>query len=167
MSENWYEAYYLLETLIMKAAGQDENGIDLSFTLGEGSLKNQRDSANIKKLMWSDHVRPQNGMHTNLKKSFGLIFDQYLQNLRRQNKLQLPIVKDLTVIVLTDGIWRGMHDKYEIGGKIVEFVNHVERIAGKMKERRVSIEFIQLGNDAEATAALKYLDDNLKFEGVS
>ncbi|OAF54686.1 hypothetical protein VC83_08984 [Pseudogymnoascus destructans] len=32
MSQYWYNAKYLLETLILKAMGQDDNGMDLSFT---------------------------------------------------------------------------------------------------------------------------------------
>ena len=32
MEDYWFEAQYLLETLVMKAKGQDKNGMDLSFT---------------------------------------------------------------------------------------------------------------------------------------
>ena len=167
MYENWFEATYLLETLMMKAAGQDENGVDLSFTMGDGSLKNYKSSSNIKKAMESDSVRPKSGMHSDLRPSFGSIFEKYIQDLRRQEKSHSSVVKDLTVIVLTDGIWKGMSDKHEIDRKIVAFIKQVENITGNMKERRVSIEFVQFGKDAEATARLRRLDDNLKYDGIS
>src|SRR5215471_1245497 len=113
MKKHWYEATYLLETLVMKAAGQDEDGMDLTFTNGPEKLENQKSGSAFKRVM--KKAEPKDGVHSDMRKSLGDIFASYLEELQRKRGL----VKNLTLIVLTDGIWAGMSEKNEVKQKIV------------------------------------------------
>lgn len=72
--------------------------------------------------------------------------------------------KKLTLIVLTDGVWSGVHKK----GIVANGITHaVETAQGKgslrkqLGQRGLSIQFVRFGNDVEAIRELDYMDDNL------
>lgn len=62
------------------------------------------------------------------------------------------------LIVVTDG---EPSDKSEVASEIVKFANQLENGDGEY-----GIQFFQVGKDAQATAFLKYLDDELTKQGA-
>ena len=169
MEPSWWEAKFLLETLLEKARGLDENGIDVMFTIGsdKDNLQNQKGKSKIMALMNNMGARPQkgHGNHTDMTEVLGKIFKKYIVHAKRNTHYKLP-VNNLTLIVLTDGIWAGTRNKHEVSAKIVNFSKELERTIGSLEERPVSIQFIQFGYDIDATARLKALDDNLIYLGI-
>jgi hypothetical protein len=167
MEDHWFEAQYLLETLVMKAKGQDKNGMDLSFTQGPVVLEGSNDAAKFSKKMDERGAKPMKGWHTNLILPLEKILSNYLADFKRTKATD--DVKKLTLLVLTDGKWEGMEDKEGVARVIVDFAKKMEQLTGdtlRKRERRVSIEFIQFGFDEDATARLRRLDDDLPYEGV-
>lgn len=166
MRKFWYQAIYLLETLVMKAAGQDDNGMDLSFTAGPVRVDNKKSKSDFTKAMRDPKAVPAADMHTDMRKSLGDIFANYLGKLKNRNRSHYVEVKDLTLIVLTDGVWAGVRNKDDVGQKIVSFMRELGGLIGDLRDRPVSIEFIQFGKDADATYMLRRLDIDLKWEGI-
>jgi hypothetical protein len=174
MDCHWYEATFLLQTLLLKARGQDENGMDLLFTSGLVKVEGREgrgSSTLIKKdpfmaAMKDPNARPQKNNRTDMRRPLGDIFDKYVNEAKRGKRMGHEI-KNLTLIVLTDGIWDGMNkNKEEVRELIITFVKNVREIVGDLKQRPVSIEFIQFGCDEDATYRLWVLDNHLKYDGV-
>ncbi|KAL8684508.1 MAG: hypothetical protein Q9224_006307 [Gallowayella concinna] len=166
MRSHWAETEYLLKTLVLKAAGQDDDGLDLSFTLGQERLENKKSiSKDWERAM--EKAEPRNE-RTNMKTSLAELLQAYLEQVQEQKRHQWgKPLKKLTIIVLTDGIWAGMgNNQNAVNDTIVNFVHKLEKIVGDLIERLVSIEFVQLGNDPEATYRLRQLDIGMKWKGV-
>ncbi|PVH84030.1 hypothetical protein DL98DRAFT_92117 [Cadophora sp. DSE1049] len=182
MKPFWGLATYVLETLLMKARGQDENDMDLHFTYGDVKVENRELKGTILSLSHSNpfstamkdpHARPMENWHTDITKSLGVIFEKYLKDADRALKASNKKPKgqqgprNLTLIVLTDGIWAGTKDLVEVKTLIVEFVQKVEELVGhSLAERQVSIEFVQFGDDVDASHRLDILDNDLVFDGI-
>ena len=157
MHQHWAFATDALETLVKLVDGLDTNGMDLYFTLGAASLKNWKKLADFERKMKSPDAQPRQGNHTDIERSIAEIFSAHLGSIRQTKK-------DLTFIILTDGIWQGMRNKDDIQDKIVELVEEVERINGRHRKRSLTLQFIQFGEDEGATSRLRYLDDALAHE---
>lgn len=176
MDDEWPEASFLLETLAMKLEGQDKNGMDLHFTRGQSCLRDCKKHSKFKDKMNEEQARPMKGVHTDLSESLGKILQRYLDDLKRGMAIMTGIrnIKKLTLIVLTDGKWEGMGDREEIFRLIADFGKDMQTITkgklltmeDKLEKRRVTIEFVQFGNDADATARLRRLDNDLPYQGV-
>jgi hypothetical protein len=167
MEDYWFEVQYLLETLVMKAKGQDKNGMDLSFTQGTVVLKGSNDAVKFSKKMDERGAKPMKGWHTDLSLPLEKILSSYLADFKRTRATD--DVKKLTLLILTDGKWESMEDKEDVAHTIVNFAREMEKLTGdtlRKRERRVSIEFVQFGYDEDATARLRRLDDDLPYEGV-
>ena len=164
MKEFWEEATYVLKTLVMKAKGQDENGMDLAFTSGLVKVDGEKNASAFKEAMKKDRARPMANIHTDMKKSLGDVLDAYHTELKRKRERpskKETEVKDLTLIVLTDGVWAGMYNKEEVSELIVKFLKSLRVTIGDIRNP-VSIEFIQFGDDEDATNRLRRLDNDLK-----
>ena len=164
MEANWYEATYLLETLVQMAEGLDEDGMDLRFTTGPVKLEG-KDSA-TKFVDSMKKARPRKGTRTDLRSSLGDILDAYKNKLRERRMRPSITVKDVVLLILTDGIWAGLDDKHLVAEKLKDFQKGLKDIDDSLKLRPFSVEFIQFGNDEDATKRLIYLDDYLHKEGV-
>ena len=156
MRRDWYEATYLLETLVMKAKGQDPDGMDLYFTTGNVSLGNKEKASMFVQKMSEGY--PKDGVRTNIIECLSTFFHTYLTRLHN-NRNQ---ARDVTLIVLTDGAWDGTTNKERVSDKIVEFLEQLGKQTSTLKHRQFSIEFVQFGNDEEASKRLKYLDNFLR-----
>jgi hypothetical protein len=171
MKPFWYEAEYLLQTTLTKARGQDDNGIDLLFTCRTVKVENCEPKGNLlgknplTAAMRNQDARPTLGLHTDLRISLGAIFDKYLKEAENRTKFNHEL-KNLTLIVLTDGWWDDIENKEEVKDQIVRLVQKLRGIVGDMRQRPVSIEFIQFGDDADATHRLWALDNHLKYDGI-
>ncbi len=167
MIDFWDEATYLLKTLVLKAAGQDENGMDLFFTAGPVKAENKKDKSDFSKAMRDPRAQPLEHMHTEIRVSLGNIFAKYLKEQKNRSKYAYGAeIKDLALIVLTDGIWAGVQWKDDVSQQIVGFVRELGRISGDLRHRPVGIEFIHFGNHPDATYMLRHLDKNLKWIGI-
>ena len=165
MKNDWYQATELLDTLVMKAKGQDENGMDLQFTIGKGGVTRSNDRSAFVKAM--DKFRPEKdkGMHTDILIRLDVIFTDYLREARRATAANMK-VRRLTLIILTNGVWEFTVDKDKVRRRIVTFVKDLTGVVGELENRSVSIEFIQFGNDPDVTHRLRSLDDDLIWEGI-
>lgn len=173
MDAFWFQATYLLETLVMFSKGQDPDGMDMRFTNGNSSVKQSDQPSDFVNAMKAEALRKHDmrkhsssprETKTNLSKSLGEIFNKHLKNLRLSHGRSYEKANDLTIIILTDGRWDGMADKYEVNDQIISFATDVFRTES-VKHRPVSIQFIQFGEDQAATLRLQNLDNNLKWEG--
>ena len=165
MLDHWYEATLLLKTLVETAEGLDENGMDLHFTTGTTKLEG-KDSAE-KFVNSMKKACPKQGTHTDLRISLGYILDDYKDKLARKAKYPTTAkVKDLVLVVLTDGVWAGMTEKKDIADQLVRFSQTVKSLDGDLKQRPVGVGFIQFGTDEAATQELKYLDEFLDEKDI-
>ncbi|KAL8941905.1 MAG: hypothetical protein Q9216_001978 [Gyalolechia sp. 2 TL-2023] len=167
MIPHWAWAKFLLKVLVRKAAGQDENGLDLSFTLGRENLENQKsNSKQWEKVM--DKARPMLGTRTDMKAPMGEILDGFFKQVQHQMRYQpTKPIRKLTLIILTDGIWAGMgNNQTSVNEIIIKFVQELAFTVGNLLDRPVSIEFIQFGNNQEATYRLRQLDTGMKWQGI-
>ena len=162
MVDHWYEVTYLLETLVRKARGQDPDGMDLHFTNGSLNLEgNDNATAFVDKMR---EARPQQAVLTDMVKSLSEILNHYLMQVEREKRNPRFTAKDVTLVVLTDGLWGGNKKKEAVRDKIKEFLERLAHLGRNFKHRPFSIEFVQLGSDEEANARLRYLDRFLKIE---
>lgn len=180
MDNFWYEAVFVLETLYNKSRGSDEDGVDLYFTCGGASVKDAKGDPGLKAFqskVWNTTVKPQPEASTNMQQALNYHLkawlDEYEQRMdevrdeqkkRKHKKAQ----KDLTIIVLTDGIWP-THQKHPtaVDDAIVTFNENFRRAARtNLAPRTVSIQFVSFGNDPAALERLRRLDDNLGERGV-
>ncbi|OAL52684.1 hypothetical protein IQ07DRAFT_380692 [Pyrenochaeta sp. DS3sAY3a] len=166
MFDHWDEATFLLETLVMKAHDQDPDGPDLAFMNDSRNLTRQRDAKEFRKLMNKAQPRKDGGVHTNIKKSLERIFHIYLETVQCTHTKTR--VNSLTIIILTDGLWEGMvNDQDAVIPLIQKFYRQLKHdMDGKLRERQVSIQFVQFGNDQEARERLRRLDDDLPYLGI-
>lgn len=165
MQTHWGKVKFVLETLLLKAEGLDPDGVDLTFTLGDVKVDTSKERTidKIMKKLDNDEAKPNQGGYTSMQTSLQDIFDDYFRKLKPSNTKKSKV----TIIVLTDGIWRGTMNKEDVNETIVAFARRLEETLGRPpKERPVSIEFVQFGRDPEATFRLKRLDDELKHEGI-
>ncbi|KAL9581438.1 MAG: hypothetical protein Q9212_003902 [Teloschistes hypoglaucus] len=160
MRADWYRATYLLETMVMKAFAQDPDGMDLNFTTGTVKIEQEEKSSVFVSKMKQGY--PKSGVGTNMVESLGKIFNQYLNRLR----LTRGQTRDVTLIVLTDGLWSGTSRKEDVKEKIVDFLKSLDRLNHSMKHRPFSIEFVRFGCDHDAKTRLKDLDNFLRQRNV-
>jgi hypothetical protein len=163
MEDFWDEATYLLETLVMKAKGQDKDGMDLSFTVGNKKLDNATRPSKFKEAMEDTKAKPMPGVNTDMRKPLGDIFLEYLSKVWEKRSFVLrQKVRKLTLIVLTDGKWEGMGaNRDDVDEMIIKFLKDLEQAMGTLQFRPVSIQFVQFGNDPDAIFRLRRLDDEL------
>ena len=168
MNENWYEATQLLTVLVKKAAGLDPDGMDLRFTTGNITLDGKDSASKFVKLM--DAARPKTlskeRARTDLRRSLGNILHGYLRKVRENERRPVTLLKDTVLLVLTDGIWAGMENKEGVAEQIKTFSKELKNLHYDLKLRPFSVEFIQFGNNDDATQRLRYLDDYLHKEGI-
>ena len=167
MKRHWAWTKFLLRTLVQKVAGQDENGLDLSFTLGQQKLENERSMSK----RWERRMKeaePMSESRTNMKAPLHEILSGYLQRVKHQQRYQpTKQCRKLTLIIMTDGVWAGMgKNQHAVNDIIVKFIHDLESLVGDLVDRPVSIEFIQFGDDPEATYRLQRLDTDMKWKGI-
>jgi hypothetical protein len=168
MIPHWERLKYLLETLVMKAEGLDDDGVNLAFTHGKVALKDARQKAEVQFMdkLKNPEAMPREEWLTDMKVRLLGILNEYVRYVEIKY-LRHETPKNMTVIVLTDGVWGGTQDKEDVYFSIVNFIKRFERIyKGEISTRPVSIQFIQFGKDPDATARLKRLDDDMKVEGI-
>ena len=148
----------------MKAVGQDNDGMDLSFTSGPVKVNGKKNKTEFTAAMNNKLAQPKG--HTDMRACLGEIFGDYIREVKQKQKHGLQ-ARGFTLIVITDGIWAGVKDKEEVNQTIITFIKDSWKLIGNIKHRPVSIEFIQLGDDPDATYRLRHLDNDLKDDGLT
>jgi len=158
----WDDAKYVLQTLLLKVRGLDENGLDLVFTKASIEAINEKDMHRIMEKMNHHEARPRKEVHGNIVERLVEILDDYKTDITKKRRM-FHKVRNMTVIVLTTGIWDETRE--EVGKVIISFIQDFKRIMDQAyMGPQFSIEFVQFGNDPIATEVLQYLDDDL--EGI-
>jgi hypothetical protein len=166
MDQHWGQVKHLLGALVRKAGNLDEDGVDLLFTLGSVKAERVKDDARIVKKMCDSNAMPRDGFYTDMRVRLQEMLDDYIRDARKRHQQNIPF-KNMTILVLTDGIWKNTVNKGDVNALIVNFAKRLAEIKGRpLTDRPVSMEFIQFGNDPDATLRLKILDDELVYEGA-
>jgi hypothetical protein len=162
MEPDWYRATYLIETLVKKARGQDENGMDLSFTVEKEDRPPTNDHVKFQMEM-AEH-RPTRGTRYDIVAKLDEILNKRLRFIKHHGRS--AAVKALTLIILTDGVWAATPNKNSVAQRFVDFINDVRECRAKDGDKLISIQFIQFGNDRDGTRVLKDLDDNMGYANI-
>jgi hypothetical protein len=168
MSEYWEEATKLVSLFVHHGTKLDDNGIDFyvtnDVTVPEFTVKGTKDALRVRRAM--EKAAPKPEYKTNMTDELGTLFWEYHESLRLAQKQGTPLRK-MTFFIFTDGIWSGKADRDKVGQKIVAFVKRAFTILdGDLDNRAASIQFIQFGEDPEATETLRELDDELSQKGI-
>jgi hypothetical protein len=165
MRRYWPEAEELMETLMMKVKYVDEDGVDFYVTDNTVSKLGTNDKAKVMKAMTEAAPGPT-AMNTDMNAALGRIFQERLGKLESAKRYgQTP--RKMTLVVLTDGTWKGTLGEYQVDDKIVAFVKQTDAIFGKLEERPCTIEFIQFGDDPQGRERLRRLDDDLPGRNIA
>ncbi|OAG09166.1 uncharacterized protein CC84DRAFT_1087168 [Paraphaeosphaeria sporulosa] len=159
-------ATFLLETLVMKAKPFDKDGMDLFFTLSSTSIKGSKDESKFRSKMQATRPRDGSNMITDMVRPIETVFSTYFKELEKSKRKGTKPKEELTLIILTDGIWAGMETSDEVYKYILKLLKDLEKrkILG-YKKRPVSIEFVQFSDNADATERLRALDDDIEYNG--
>jgi hypothetical protein len=154
---------FVAQTLAMKVAPLDDDGIDVKFTIGHGS-----DKSNLRGLAGLDDLRsalqhnapqePDTGNNrdrnpTDMAGTLQKMFNAYWTQ---------GECKATTVLIFTDAKWEGTQPPNKINTVIAEFAQEIERHKKKRFDaRHFTIGFIQFGEGLAEQQKLEYLDDKL------
>jgi len=153
----WYEAREALAGIVDVAGRYDLDGVDLYFLNSDLKGKNLRTSAEVKRLF--DRITPD-GITPTGERLEELLLD-YLLRLEDAKAAKeagdegpAKRIKPVNFLVITDG--EPTDDPESV---IVQAARRLD--IGNFPLSQVGIQFVQIGNDAGATEALKQLDDDL------
>lgn len=181
MADPWPQATELLDVLVKKAKNLDENGMDLYFTHTNGrpnatfsrqkdgeliraatlpKVDGKNDVTKFKEAMKLADSRPVSKTKTDMSLMLGFLLDKYIMHIKNVGTNN---AKKQTIIVLTDGKW----ELDKVSEVIKDFVDKWKGLdRDKIESRSMGIQFVQFGDDPDATLRLEYLDNKLPFEGV-
>ncbi|KAJ8595016.1 hypothetical protein M405DRAFT_878461 [Rhizopogon salebrosus TDB-379] len=128
------------------------HGIDLHFLHHGDYHANIKTSHKVQQIF--DQMRPSGQDTPTAAKLEGLI-NHYLPFVERKHPRHEPI----DIIVITDGV---ATDNDALPSVIVNAAQRLER--GQVPDRMFGIQFVQIGTDEDAAAALRALDDHLEKE---
>jgi len=151
MERSWPVVTFVAVTLAMKIAGLDEDGYDVRFTINGAKhdkfgLKGKSGLETLRKILMA--AQPQSSKPTDMSKVLDGLFREHQRGRYK---------KATTLLVLTDGAWKGTIPVDNADKKIVEFARDLERV--KVPDRHYTIGFIRFG--VEFRDKLKALDDEL------
>jgi hypothetical protein len=173
--DRWEQACEALSKLAQIAATYDRDGIDIHFLNHPKSCMNVKDPNAVRQLF--RHVQPR-GL-TPIANKLDVLVGDYVEKLERAarrkhqgDSLALKGIKPVNFIVITDGapsklsvcIWYNRRRQLciladEPEDSIVSLARRLDR--GNFPLAQVGIQFVQIGDDKEATEFLKELDDAL------
>ncbi|KAJ8131290.1 hypothetical protein O1611_g2337 [Lasiodiplodia mahajangana] len=179
MRSFWGHATYLLKVLVMRSIGYDDNGMELRFTIDPDHKlrltpkRSQKKEAFLKKMADADPNKRKNTISkTDMSASLSLILEDHLINNNEGTKLK----RDLTILVLTDGLWE-LNDEHAVDNYLVTFIQKIpegswepetplksqhESSKPVSRPRPISIQFIRFGHHPKAIERLDRLDNQLK-----
>ena len=115
--------------------------------------------------------RQSEGVKTNIFPKIDTYFDDYSAAKTQNHKKQ----RCKSLVVLTDGLWKGVEEDFSVEDWIssklrtLTFLHalgsslpQADEISDVEKIRPITIQFISFGNDPDALARLRYLNDEVK-----
>jgi hypothetical protein len=160
MLEHWPVLTFVAETLSRKVAGLDKSGIDVKFTVNghlhnRVNLRGEKGRAAFTKALHESQppqlLSEDYFLSTDMNQVFMEIFREWRDPTRGQEK-------PTTLIVLTDGEWRGTQPSLTLNNTIVEFGKEVLS-QKRYNPRHFSIGFVRFGDTQKLK--LEELDDKL------
>lgn len=162
MARSWRLAKLVVTTLSRKIGPLDDDGLELVFTCGgtafnkkkiqgwdiRDQFPKQMDKADPAKIQ-AQGSHP--GRETDMNEILRQIFDEYKPKRAK---------KRLTLIILTDGVWRSSAPD-DVENLIASYQRSIEEL-GKWEKRWFSIGFVAFGSDQNALRRLKDLDETMK-----
>ncbi|CAN9421752.1 unnamed protein product [Alternaria alternata] len=156
MFQHWPIAMFVAETLAMKAAGLDRDGIDVYFTV-------DGDAHNLKALVGDGgrqrlrkallNAAPDNIDHKDSQTNMLEVLFRIAENWRTKGK------SATTLLVLTDGLWKKTNNDV-FDDAIIDLAQDAAQAANlRTGNRPFSFQFIRFGD--EGYERLRYLDDQL------
>ncbi|KLT40212.1 hypothetical protein CC85DRAFT_287734 [Cutaneotrichosporon oleaginosum] len=151
MDGRWEQACAAVRGVVHQACKYDDDGVDVYFLNAKRDREGVRRPADVDRLFQG--LRPT-GM-TPTGRTLEKILRDYMRRLEAATAEERDdAVKPLNVIVITDGA--PTDDPESV---IVSIAKRLDR--GDYPLSQVGIQFFQVGDDPEATAALQELDDEL------
>ncbi|KAH7096707.1 hypothetical protein BKA62DRAFT_489217 [Auriculariales sp. MPI-PUGE-AT-0066] len=155
----WEEIKQALMGLIEEAAKFDVDGVTVQFFNDPTKIENTKNVDDVKNAFAK--VKPRGT--ANVGKKLKAIIDAHNTASAAAQKISekaLYDVKPLSIIVLTDGEFT--EDPEEIIAKLRPTVQATKEIKSPEDlNRRIGVQFVQVGQDSEATCALNELDKAL------
>ncbi|KNZ54455.1 hypothetical protein VP01_2941g2, partial [Puccinia sorghi] len=130
------------------------DGIDVYFMNSVEHVRNATSAADVSRLF--QRVQPI-GRSTPTDVRVEELLSIYLDRLDVGKASNLAPIKPLNLIVITDG---EADDPDTLAYALAGFSDRLEE--GRFPLNQLGVQFIQIGNDREATKFLKYLDDELR-----
>jgi hypothetical protein len=150
----WEEARDALAGMVEIAARYDDDGVEVHFLNSERSLSNCRDPHQVKQLF--DSIVPEGLTPTGTKLEMLLL--QYMDDIEQfKQTRQGKEPKKRNYVVITDGA--ASDDPESV---ILATAMRLDRSHFPLTQ--IGIQFVQVGNDAEAKMALEELDDALQSQ---
>ncbi|EPQ27614.1 uncharacterized protein PFL1_04752 [Pseudozyma flocculosa PF-1] len=155
----WEEARDAVSGVVELAAKYDRDGVDVYFLNNDRAIENCTDPREVLRVF--DSIEPEGATPTGMRLEILLLdyldrIEEYKERLSRgQNPGPEP--KKRNYIVITDG--SPTDDPEDV---IVACARRLDR--ANMPLSQIGIQFLQVGDDAEATEALQDLDDALSKE---
>lgn len=178
MGQHWPMVRGLVSVLTALLYGQDANGMDIYFTSSSErygpftepvqftNLINKMKAINRTSIIGEQGPRrsPTNDRADDIRESLGEILSLVATpSKQRTNK---HYTRKLTIIIFTDGCWDGITRKRTVAERIVSWIDqwededHLHKML-ENENRGLSIQFVQFGNDKEATIEFEYMDNEL------
>ncbi len=155
MRSVWAAATTTLATLAMKiSALNDSDGLDLTFTCSNSHSGSRLKAGSMPDALEQSMEQAFRNIndhdHTNMAKTLQRILDGYGD----------APAKRTTLIVLTDGKWRGGKPG-DIESLLAAFVKKLSCRLDRLRTRWFTMQFISFGEDTEATQRLSLLNTEL------
>jgi hypothetical protein len=167
MLEYWPMLRQLVAVLVALLHGQDDNGMEIYFTSSTnkfGSFTEPKDFVDTINAMKPGDKDARKRAGSTEDANPDDITDVLLHLLGLAGKAVYK--ENFTLIVLTDGIWKGIQKKRTVANGIVNCLERWENktsMKDKLGVRGFSIQFVQFGNDKDASEEFGYMDDDLKY----
>ena len=164
MKPHWQVMSELCRYLMWTVKKYDKRGVDLHFTVSNEKHINSKKSRKLA----SHLVNKPRPAGCDMGARLGKILDVYADTMRnyrnaragrkKRASIEKGSLKELSVYVLTDGLWQEQSD---VKGPIEALV--ATMIELKYPRRQVGIQFIRFGDDPRAIEKLRCLDDGLNL----
>jgi len=144
----WNQTAAALSTIVPIVTYYDSDGIDIYFINAPDRPENHGIKTPSQVMEIFSTIRPQGATPTG--RALKRILHPYLERFERSPNRCKP----MNVIVITDGVPTDDPESY-----IVQCAKKLDKLEADLTQ--VGIQFFQIGNDPEATEALRELDDEL------
>ncbi|KAH6661990.1 hypothetical protein B0J14DRAFT_311898 [Halenospora varia] len=168
MEDHWHRIRELVAVMVALLYGQDDNGMELYFTSSAKKFGPFTEPYQFVEKI--NEMRP-NRPRRNLPKHGDM--GQEIENSDDIREVLFDILnlvgkgmyrRKLTLIIFTDGVWKDINDKRTVAHGIANRLQIWEdkpALKQMVEARDISLQFVQFGDDWQATEEFKYLDNDL------